>query len=182
MAQRISTLIAEPTQRIVIANGKAELIKILATKTRRRIIVPIPSFNEYENAPSPEKIECFPLDAPSFVLDVDAFAERTRQYEADMAVVVNPNNPTSLSMSKIDVLRLADRLAQQNCKLIVDESFIDFSADPVTCTVRQDLDQHPNLTILINMSKSYRIDGLHIGYLITTNIEFATSVQKALPI
>jgi len=126
LASLVGKLINQKPERIVVGNGAAELIKIVSGHLARRIIVPVPSFNEYVNAaPKGNAIE-FPLEFPSFQLDVDKFADQAIKAKADIAVVVSPNNPTSMAVPKYDLINLAQKLAAHNCKLIIDESFVDF--------------------------------------------------------
>ena len=64
LANLVGKLIDQPPERIVVGNGAAELIKIVSGQISNRLIVPVPSFNEYVNAaPQGSAIE-FPLDWP----------------------------------------------------------------------------------------------------------------------
>jgi threonine-phosphate decarboxylase len=122
------------------------------------------------------------LEAPTFQVDVDAFAAEAARSEATIAIVVTPNNPTSIAVPKADLCRLAEKLGEQGCILLVDESFIDFCAEPEAITMSNELDTYPNLVILKSLSKSYGIGGLRLGYLLTANSEFAEAVRADIPI
>ena len=50
LARLVGELIGQPPERIVVGNGAAELIKIVSGHLSGRLIVPVPSFNEYVNA------------------------------------------------------------------------------------------------------------------------------------
>lgn len=182
LADLVGNLIDQPRERIVVGNGAAELIKIVSGHLARRVIVPAPSFNEYVNAAAQDQAIEFALEPPSFQLDVDKFAAEAARRKADVAVVVSPNNPTSLLVPKPSLKRLADALATHGCILIVDESFIDFSSDPRSASLEGELDEHPNLVIFKSMSKAYGICGLRIGYLLTANLRFAKAVRKEVHI
>lgn len=182
LAQLLGALIDQPPERIVVGNGAAELIKIVSGHIARNVIVPVPSFNEYVNAaPKGRAIE-FPLEFPSFQLDVDKFAAQTIKTNADIAVVVTPNNPTSLAVPKDDLIRLAKKLAAHDCQLIIDESFGDFVRDRDRSTMEPEIEQYPNIAIFKSMSKAYGICGLRIGYLLTANEKFAKAVRHGIHI
>lgn len=182
LAFLVGDLIDQPPERIVVGNGAAELIKIVSGHLSRRLIVPVPSFNEYANAtPGGQAIE-FALEQPSFELDVDRFAAEAVRRQADVAVVVSPNNPTSLIVPPTSLKRLARKLAEHDCRLIVDESFIDFSRDGNEASLEREIEKHPNLAIFKSMSKAYGICGLRIGYMLTANARFAESVRKGIHI
>ncbi len=182
VAGLVATLIDQPPSRIVVGNGASELIKIISGHLAGRIICPVPSFNEYENASHDGSFVPFELPAPSFELDVDAFAERAIECDARIAIVVTPNNPTSLSVPRADLLRLAERLQAQDCMLLVDESFGDFASNAGELSVEAWVDKVPNLAVIKSLSKSFGIGGLRLGYLLTGNSAFAESVRSELHI
>ena len=182
LAGLIGNLINQPAERIVVGNGAAELIKILSGSMVRKLIVPVPSFNEYANAAPEGHVIEFPLEFPSFQLDVDKFAAEAIRVKADVAVVVSPNNPTSMLVPKSDLIKLAQKLESHDCMLIVDESFMDFAQNPEQITLEPEIEKYPNLVILKSMSKAYGICGLRIGYMLTANLEFAESLRKGIHI
>jgi threonine-phosphate decarboxylase len=182
LAELIGDVIKQPTERIIVGNGAAEIIKILSGKLAKKIIVPVPSFNEYVNAAPEGKAVEFPLEFPSFQLDVDKFAAEAIKVRADMAVVVTPNNPTSMLVPKADLIRLAQKLDKHNCMLIIDESFLDFAENKEQISLEHDIDKYQNIAILKSMSKAYGICGLRIGYMLTANLEFARAVRNGIHI
>jgi histidinol-phosphate/aromatic aminotransferase/cobyric acid decarboxylase-like protein len=153
-------VIQQPPERIVVGNGAAEIIKIVSGHLAKKIIVPVPSFNEYINAaPEGQAVE-FPLEFPSFQLNVDKFAAEAIKVGADVAVVVTPSN----------------------CMLIIDESFLDFADNKEQISLEQEIDKYPNMAILKSMSKAYGICGLRIGYILTANADFAQAVRNGIHI
>lgn len=182
LAELIGELIHQEADKIFVGNGAAEIIKILSGSLAKKLIVPVPSFNEYANAAPAGRVVEFPLEFPSFQLDVDKFAAEAIKVGADMAVVVTPNNPTSLVVPKADLIRLAEKLKPSNCMLIVDESFLDFTDKKEQISLEQDIDKYPNMAILKSMSKAYGICGLRIGYLLTANADFAQAVRSGIHI
>ncbi len=182
LAELVGTIIDQPAERIVVGNGAAELIKIVSGHLSGKLIVPVPSFNEYANAaPSGQVVE-FPLDFPSFQLDVDAFAAEAIRVKADVAVVVTPNNPTSLLIPKSDLIRLAKKLKNHHCMLIIDESFLDFADNPEYLSMENEIEEYSNIAIFKSMSKAYGICGIRIGYMLTANSKFAETVREGVHI
>lgn len=181
LACLVGKLIDQPPGRICVGNGAAELIKIIAGMGRK-IIVPVPSFNEYVNAAPADSVVQFELSKPSFQLDVDAFAAAAIECKAQLAVVVSPNNPTSLLVPRGELLRLTQKLATHNCMLIIDESFIDFARNGDKESLESEINNHQNLTIFKSMSKAYGICGIRIGYMLTANSEFLEKVRQGLHI
>jgi len=182
LAKLMAKLINQPAERIVVGNGAAEIIKILSGHLAKKIIVPVPSFNEYVNAAPDGQVIEFPLEFPSFQLDVDKFAAEAIKAGADMAVVVTPNNPTSLHVPRADLISLSEKLEKNDCMLIIDESFLDFTVNKENISLEQEIEKYPNMAILKSMSKAYGICGLRIGYLLTANLKFASAVRKEIHI
>jgi len=169
LAELIGNIIDQPAERIVVGNGASEIIKILSGHLSKKLIVPVPSFNEYANAAPEGHVVEFPLEFPSFQLDIDKFAAEAIKVGADIAVVVTPNNPTSMLVPKADLIRLVQKLEKQDCMLIIDESFLDFAEDRDKISLEQEIQNYPNTAILKSMSKAYGICGLRIGYMLTAN-------------
>jgi histidinol-phosphate/aromatic aminotransferase/cobyric acid decarboxylase-like protein len=178
----IGKIIDQPAERIVVGNGAAELIKIVSGHLSCKLIVPVPSFNEYANAAPSGKVVEFPLEFPSFQLDVDKFAAEAIRVKADVAVVVTPNNPTSMLISKPDLIWLAKKLETHDCMLIIDESFLDFTENHDQISMEQEIENYPNVVIFKSMSKAYGICGLRIGYMLTANSKFAEAIRNGVHI
>ena len=182
LARLVGELTGAPADRITVANGASELIKILGGSWASSITIPLPSFNEYENVVKPGGLNRFYLDPSTFELDVDAFADAAIRAWSKAAIVVTPNNPTSLSVAVEDLARLAGRLLQHGITLVVDESFIEFSRRGLTNSIQPFLDQYPNIILVKSMSKVFGIAGLRLGYLICSDRSVVVSTRAELPI
>lgn len=178
----VAQWVGAPTPNIVAGNGAAELIRILGEHVIEKMTIAVPSFNEYENALRPDQLDRVPLEAESFDVDLDAFAASARRAGSDVAILVTPNNPTARVVSRADVLDLDERLADHGCRLIVDESFIEFSRGGCAESVEHDVPGRPNLAVMKSMSKVFGVPGLRLGYLLTDDTDFAESVRSHLPI
>ena len=182
----ISRLVANWTgadpDRLAVANGAAELIKILGNQFEQRVTIPTPSFNEYEEVIDADGLNRFALDASSFELDVEAFADSAINWQSDTAIIVSPNNPTGLSVPRNDVLRLASLLESHNCRLIVDESFIEFAQAGIKASVETMVEKHNNLVVIKSMSKVFGVAGIRLGYLLSADRAFIKAIRASLPI
>lgn len=182
LAELMGALINQPPERIVVANGASELIKIIAGRLKRQLVVPVPSFNEWVNAVPEGMVKESLIGLPSLQLDVEKFASEAFECNAGIAVVLNPNNPTSLAVPKPEIIWLVEQLAKKDIMLIIDESFIDFMENAQETTMENELDRYHNLVIVKSLSKCYGIGGLRLGYLLTANSQFASMVREEIPI
>jgi histidinol-phosphate/aromatic aminotransferase/cobyric acid decarboxylase-like protein len=178
LAELVASVIDRSPREVSVANGSAELIKLLA-QVPGRVAVPVPGFNEYENVLRPGQLVPYPLAAPGFRLDVDAYAEAVRERGCRVAVVVSPNNPTSVAVPAAELRRLCRAVAPAT--VLLDESFVDFAAPPAG-SLLPDLDEHPNLVVLKSVSKVYGVGGLRLGFSATADPGLARWIAGRLPI
>ena len=78
---------------------------------------------------------------------------------ADLAVIVNPNNPDGRLVAKDDLLALADALAPG--LLVVDEAFMDVA--PAGASLAGDIGR-ANLVVLRSFGKFFGLAGLRLGF------------------
>jgi cobalamin biosynthetic protein CobC len=78
----------------------------------------------------------------------------------DLAVIVNPNNPTGRIVPKADLLMLADAIRAKGGLLVIDEAFMDVSeAESVAGVVDEG-----GLVVLRSFGKFYGMAGLRLGF------------------
>ena len=82
--------------------------------------------------------------------------------EAELAIVVNPNNPDGRLIARETLLALADALAPG--LLVVDEAFMDASAEPAA-SLAADVGCR-NLVVLRSFGKFFGLAGLRLGFVL----------------
>jgi len=81
-------------------------------------------------------------------------------------VLVNPDNPSGNYIPKGDMMRLISWAGDKGIKVIIDESFVDFSDEIDSSLIDQEtLSRYPNLYVIKSISKSYGVPGLRLGVL-----------------
>lgn len=175
----LAAVVGQPAERLVIANGASELIKIIGRQLGR-VALAVPGFNEYEAVFEEQLIHRIELPAPTFELDVDAFFRSARDAGVDAVIITSPNNPTSMAVPRADLLRLCRLLGAEGITFVVDESFVDF-CEPGQ-SLEPELAAEPNLVIVKSMSKAYGIGGLRLGYLTSADLAFIDRIRAELPI
>ncbi|RWK45039.1 MAG: aminotransferase class I/II-fold pyridoxal phosphate-dependent enzyme [Mesorhizobium sp.] len=182
IASRVAAMADLPAEYLAIGNGTSELIKALYGHLKPRVVIPTPTFVEYQNALAPNKVISFKLPADNFDLDVDEFARFAKAREASVAVVVNPNNPTGRLVSVEDLRRLASSLATAKCRLVIDESFIEFSDAGKENSLEGFLSEYPNTIILKSLGKIFGLGGARLGYLASADNQLVHEVRRHLPL
>ncbi|MCK1361030.1 threonine-phosphate decarboxylase CobD [Bradyrhizobium sp. 199] len=126
------------------AQAAIQLLPQLAAPGRARILAP--TYNEYAGV----------LSAAGW--DVQEVGEIDALADADLAIVVNPNNPDGRCHSPKDLVALLPRVG----RLVIDESF----ADAVPQLSLASEAGRPGLVILRSFGKFYGLAGLRLGFAI----------------
>ena len=186
---RVCTLLAAKCfgvsqEHIVPAAGAAELIRILMEREEGRVGMVWPTFEEYPNRLSEEQRVVFVPSKPGFRYDADDLIAFFSQHSVHTLVIINPDNPSGNFLPKADVLRLAAWCEENGIRLLLDESFVDFSREGVDVTLINDhlLRTYPHLIVMKSISKSYGVPGLRLGVMASADTALLTSVRAALPI
>ncbi|MCK1739687.1 threonine-phosphate decarboxylase [Bradyrhizobium sp. 139] len=134
------------TSGAVVALGGAQaaiqLLPQLARRGQARVLAP--TYNEYAGV----------LSAAGW--DVREVGEFDALAGADLAIVVNPNNPDGRCQTRKDLLALLPRVG----RLVIDESFAD-AAPQLSFASEAD---RPGLLILRSFGKFYGLAGLRLGF------------------
>jgi histidinol-phosphate/aromatic aminotransferase/cobyric acid decarboxylase-like protein len=99
-------------------------------------------------------------------------------------MLINPDNPSGNFIPKADVLRLAQWCEMRGIRLIVDESFVDFSRDNANNSLLSDttLEHYPRMAVMKSISKSYGVPGLRLGILCSADKELIARIKKEVSI
>jgi histidinol-phosphate/aromatic aminotransferase/cobyric acid decarboxylase-like protein/choline kinase len=170
---------------ILVGNGAAELIRIVAPLLTGNVGIVYPTFNEYaESLPGGFDIVAFyaPGAPESMSYGVNNLIEWSAR--CDTLVLINPDNPSGNYIPASDILRFLEQTHGQGKRLVLDESFIDFcDAGAGESLLRQDiLDRFPHLVIIKSLSKSYGIAGIRLGVLASGDQSLLGAVRRNIPI
>jgi cobalamin biosynthetic protein CobC len=141
------------------AQAAIQLLPQLAPCGRARILAP--TYNEY--APV--------LSAAGW--EVDEVSELDALAGADLAIIVNPNNPDGRCYAPADLLALQPRVG----RLVIDESF----ADAVPHVSLASEAGRPGLLILRSFGKFYGLAGLRLGFAIGNVADIAQLAAMSGP-
>jgi histidinol-phosphate aminotransferase len=142
---------------VLLTSGAAEAFVLLARTLRpRRAVVVHPQFTEPEAAlrAAGHEVERVILGG-DFTLDPDLVPEG-----ADLVVVGNPTNPTSV----LHPAAVLAGLARPGRILVVDEAFMDaIPGESGSLAGRADV---PGLVVIRSLTKTWGLAGLRVGYLL----------------
>jgi threonine-phosphate decarboxylase len=182
-AEKLTCRISEseqiPNDSILIGNGGAELITIVARYlTGKKVLVVEPTFSEYEKACRANhcEIHYHQLKEPNFALSIDEL--RLSLHSVDAVFLCNPNNPTGIQYPVSTILSIIEECEKQNCFVILDEAFYDFLLDYHSCIPY--INKFQNLIIIRSMTKMFAIPGLRLGY-VAANPDIIAELGRLQP-
>ncbi|MFJ7072339.1 Rv2231c family pyridoxal phosphate-dependent protein CobC [Streptomyces sp. NPDC098781] len=163
-----------PVERVLLTAGAAEAFVLLARSLKvRRPVVVHPQFTEPEAAlrDAGHTVDRVLLrEEDGFRLDPAAVPE-----DADLVVIGNPTNPTSVLHPAAAVAELA----RPGRTLVVDEAFMDaVPGEREALAGRTDV---PGLVVLRSLTKTWGLAGLRIGYVLAAP-ETVADLERAQPL
>lgn len=137
---------------VVAAPGTQILLpRVMAQVPRGRVKVLGPTYAEHARAAA------LAGHGVEEVYDFNALAD------ADLAVVVNPNNPDGRMVEPAALLDLAERLVRRGGLLVVDEAFMDVG--PPSQSLAGEAGR-PGLVVLRSFGKFFGLAGVRIGFVL----------------
>jgi histidinol-phosphate/aromatic aminotransferase/cobyric acid decarboxylase-like protein len=170
---------------IVVGNGAAELIKLVMEQhAEDRVGMIFPTFDEYPNRLRPEQIVPYVVETPDFTYSADDLMDFYADKNIKLLLLINPDNPSGNFIPVDDVLRLAEWCEQGGIRLLLDESFVDFTYGfENNSLLRNDVMEHcPNMMVMKSISKSYGVPGLRLGVLASANKDMIALMKKEVSI
>ena len=161
-----------PAEQVLLTSGAAEAFVLLARALRpRRPVVVHPQFTEPEAAlrSAGHRVERLVLPPP-FRLDPALVPA-----DADLVVLGNPTNPTSVLHAAVTV----EALARPGRILVVDEAFADcVPGEAQSLAHRRNV---PGLVVVRSLTKTWGLAGLRCGYLLA-DADLVTRLAAAQPL
>ena len=185
---RVNSLLAAKNfgvhqENILVGNGAAELIKSLMGYLNGRVGFIRPTFDEYPNRYDREKSVDFTPDNKDYSYTADDLIAYFSDKAIQNLIVINPDNPSGNYIPKADLLRLIEWAGCKGIKLVIDESFVDFSDEEDSTIIEQEiLSANPHLYVMKSISKSYGVPGLRLGVLASGDTATIGKMKKDVAI
>jgi len=165
-------LLCDPSH-VLALNGASQAYPLLRQCFQgKRLLMPEPTFGEYPRLGTDR------ITYPD-AIGIDPEAIEARAGEADVVIVVNPNNPTGSTLPTDWLIDFAGRNPDK--RILVDESFIDFSGE---VSMLDRLRERPldNVVVLKSLSKCFGVPGLRLGFMYTTDRDLLARCAAEIPI
>jgi len=159
LRQVLAEYIGVKMENILPANGSDELIEIVSRAYKGEVLIPIPTFSQYEASADRSGL-------PKVLVNCLHNREYNINYSAeqlDKASLVwlcNPNNPTGTRIPRGNII---DILQKAKGMVVVDECNYEYLGE----TVVDLIDKYENLIISRSFSKNFGLAGLRLGFAIS---------------
>ena len=169
---------------VVVGNGAAELIKSLMEDSDGKMGVIYPTFEEYPHRLRTENIVAFSPRNNNLKYTEDDLIAFFSDKNIQSLLLINPDNPSGNFIGMEGLQKLIVWSRELGVRLIVDESFVDFSDDFEHNTLLSNdiLSANPHLVVMKSISKSYGVPGLRLGVLASGDTELIKWVKKDISI
>ena len=171
-------------QYVIVGNGAAELIKCLMDNLLGKIGIIYPTFEEYPNRFLKDKIVKFYPSNNNFLYNAKDIIDFYNSSPIENLLLINPDNPSGNYLSNHDIFTLINWAETENIRLIIDESFLDFSDNGTKDSLLKNdiLEAHSSIIVVKSISKSYGVPGLRLGIIASADIELIGKLQKEVAI
>lgn len=172
------------TEQIIVGNGAAELIHHYINLSPLKTGVILPTFEEYPNRFKEEQLVYFIPENADFSYTANDLIEFYTQNKIEQLLLINPDNPSGNILDRDDLQLLIQWTKEEGIRLLVDESFLDFSNPEKQYSLfdTELLNANQHLVIVKSISKSYGVPGLRLGFLASGNIELINQLKKEISI
>ena len=169
---------------IIPGNGAAELIKALMENMKGKVGTIRPTFEEYPNRLTKEQLVTFVPKDNTYRYSANELMTFFDANPVDTLLIINPDNPSGNFIPKADLLKLCEWSKKKGIRLMIDESFVDFSVDWENNSLLHDelLEQYPQLIVMKSISKSFGVPGIRLGILASADKQLIANMKKQVSI
>lgn len=169
---------------IIPGNGAAELIKALMENLEGKVGVVRPTFEEYPNRLPDERVVTFVPKNDTFRYGAEDLIGFFGNNSVDTLLLINPDNPSGNFIPMSGVHSLAQWCEENDIRLVLDESFVDFSVGFKNNSFLDNsiLEKYPHMCVMKSISKSYGVPGLRLGILCSADKELISNMKKQVSI
>lgn len=144
---------------VAVGNGLDEIIDLVTRAWQGKILIPVPTFSQYELAA--RRVGGEQILVPCLQEEGYAIAYTVDQLRAASLIwVCTPNNPTGTVVPRQTII---DLLEETKGIVAVDECYFEFCGQSVVDLI----DTYANLVVLRSYSKNFGLAGLRLGFAVS---------------
>ena len=172
-----------PSEQVLVGAGSSALWFLYALTTLNRdskVLLIEPSYGEYGHVCRSVvgcETDILPTSlAEGFALDLGRWVSQLQKNRYDLAVLINPNNPTGIGIPRNDLLNALQQVPSST-QILIDEAYMDYW-NPNESLILGDLPS--NVTVISSFSKRFALSGLRVA-MMRTSPEMRARLQTRTP-
>jgi histidinol-phosphate aminotransferase len=155
----LANYVGTQVKNILPTNGSDEAIQIVTQAYKGNILIPIPTFFQYEASAdrvnsSKKFVNC--MHKSRYVIN---YSDQELK-NTSLIWICNPNNPTGTEVPQDKIINI---LKKAQGMVILDECYYEYLGR----TMINSIDKFPNLIIIRSFSKNFGLAGLRLGFAIS---------------
>ena len=156
---------------ILPGNGATELLHfVIRHLVPANTLLVVPTFSEYRRALTGRSVATAALLRQNhYRVDFEGLARQLHQTRADFLILTNPNNPAGVVAPAQELAPWLSDLPI-SVRVLLDESFVDFTAEPSLAALTA---RRAGLFVLRSLTKFYALPGLRAGCLVADRAAIA---------
>ena len=165
LREKFAAYVEVKKENVIPGNGLDEVIDLISRTWKGRVLIPSPTFSQFELAALREGSEMILvpcLHGERYSLE---YSDEQLK-EASLVWICTPNNPTGSKVSRQMITQIIEKAEGM---VVVDECFYEYCGE----TVIDLISDYSNLIVLRSLSKSFGLAGLRLGFAVSQpeNIE-----------
>ncbi|MDO4188004.1 MAG: histidinol-phosphate transaminase [Lachnospiraceae bacterium] len=183
--EKLSNVLGIERDCIVLTSGASEgiMAAVRAINPDTGVIFE-PAFSGYERA-----LKSFEISNICHISPQGEVSDGSEEYVAvhtnkSMFFIASPSNPEGIQFTKDELREIYDRVKASEGFLLLDECFINLSDDSSQSMVEEIIKTptyYDNLIVLRSFTKTFRVPGIRLGYIVCSNREINRKILLSLP-
>ncbi len=149
-------------ENVLPTSGGDEAIALLTYVFGKRVLIPAPTYGEYEYIAKSAGSEVVMKDCMADGYNYTLCYDDKDLAKATLVWICNPNNPTGTAIDESSIISVLER---SKGIVVVDEAYYEFYGKSVIGLI----DKYKNLVVLRTFSKAFGLAGLRLGYVVASS-------------
>ena len=183
LIEAISNYYSVSTSETLVGAGSSALWFLYALSnlnSESTVLLIEPGYGEYHHVCSNVvgcNVEYFSTSVDEgFMLDLEKWVDQIVERKANFAILINPNNPSGVAVSRLDLMAALNRVPEST-QVLIDEAYMDFW-DPDQSLLLGPIP--PNVTVISSFSKRFALSGLRVA-MMRSNPSMVKKLQVRTP-
>ena len=167
-------------EEVFLGNGANSILyRLYGFFARKKMLLPVPSFETYEKAAKAWGIEVSHYFLKDWRIQED-FLEGLQE-NVGLVTLCNPNNPTGMLAEPGILMKIVRKCREHHIFVLMDECFLSMVPEGEKYSLIPLLFKNPHVGVLCSFTKIFSIPGLRLGYFLCSSREIMGFLHSTTP-